>query len=260
MGIYITGDTHGDIYERFGRNAFPEGKYMEREDQNYVIVCGDFGGVWSGSVKEERELDRLEEELPFTLLWVDGNHENYDLLGDYEKFPYKEWGQGKVQQIRPHILHLMRGEVYLIEGKTFFTFGGARSHDISDGILDGRQEPEYLKAQIMAKIMKGKNMWRIDHMTWWKEELPDQETMERAIKNLEQHQWKVDYVITHCLPTNAQAYFSAGRFQSDILTDFLQKLEDRGLSYKKWFCGHYHCNEMLDDRHQILYKDIQRIC
>ena len=30
----------------------------------------------------------------------------------------------------------MRGQVFEIEGKTFFTMGGAASHDIQDGILD----------------------------------------------------------------------------------------------------------------------------
>lgn len=29
----------------------------------------------------------------------------------------------------------MRGEVFEFEGKLFFSFGGARSHDIYDGIL-----------------------------------------------------------------------------------------------------------------------------
>ena len=30
----------------------------------------------------------------------------------------------------------MRGQVFTIDDKTFFTFGGAQSHDIRDGILE----------------------------------------------------------------------------------------------------------------------------
>ena len=41
--IYITGDCHGN-FERFNPNIFPEQNEMTKED--YVIICGDFGGVW----------------------------------------------------------------------------------------------------------------------------------------------------------------------------------------------------------------------
>ena len=34
---------------------------------------------------------------------------------------------GKVHRIRPHVLHLMRGQVFDIEGHTFFTMGGVKS-------------------------------------------------------------------------------------------------------------------------------------
>ena len=34
----------------------------------------------------------------------------------------------------------MRGEIYDIGNKKFFTFGGARSHDIQDGILNLDEE------------------------------------------------------------------------------------------------------------------------
>ena len=47
--IYITGDTHGG-FQRFTTGSFPQQKQMGRSD--YVIICGDFGGVWDGSRKE----------------------------------------------------------------------------------------------------------------------------------------------------------------------------------------------------------------
>lgn len=64
---------------------------------------------------------------------MDGNHENSDLLNTY---PEQEWHGGRVHMVRPHVLHLMRGQVVNIGGLTWFTMDGAVSHDIEDGILD----------------------------------------------------------------------------------------------------------------------------
>ena len=74
--IYITGDTHGG-FQRFGNKYFPPQKHMSRED--YVIITGDFGGLWDGGPKDWYWLDWLSGK-PFTTLFVDGNHENFDLL------------------------------------------------------------------------------------------------------------------------------------------------------------------------------------
>ena len=43
ISIYITGDTHAE-FNRFSSNLFPEQKALTKND--YVIICGDFGGVW----------------------------------------------------------------------------------------------------------------------------------------------------------------------------------------------------------------------
>ncbi len=127
--IFITGDCHGG-FQRFGVKYFPQQRELGRED--FVIVCGDFGGVWSGSTEENYWLDWLEKK-PFTTLFVDGNHENFDML---KSLPEQEWHGGRVHQVREHVLHLMRGQVFEIGGLTWFTMGGASSHDIRDGILD----------------------------------------------------------------------------------------------------------------------------
>lgn len=74
--IYITGDTHGG-FQRFGSKYFPQQMQMGRND--CMIICGDFGGLWDGGQKDQHWLDWLAEK-PFTTLFVDGNHENFDLL------------------------------------------------------------------------------------------------------------------------------------------------------------------------------------
>ena len=77
--IYITGDTHSD-FTRFSTDKFPIQSEMTKND--YVIICGDFGGVWIYLVENTYEkywLDWLNEKN-FTTLFIDGNHE---ILQDY---------------------------------------------------------------------------------------------------------------------------------------------------------------------------------
>lgn len=57
--IYITGDCHGN-FERFNASIFPEQNEMTKED--YVIICGDFGGALDPT---EKYVIDLEEELEF---------------------------------------------------------------------------------------------------------------------------------------------------------------------------------------------------
>ena len=94
---------------------------LSRED--FVIICGDFGLVWQDCAEERRWLNWLEEK-PWTTLWVDGNHENFDRLHTY---PATEWHGGKIQKIMPHVFHLCRGQIFQLENRRIFTMGGAGS-------------------------------------------------------------------------------------------------------------------------------------
>ena len=77
--IYVTGDCHTDFH-KFEKRRFPEQKEMTKND--YMIICGDFGGLWCGNEGERRRLQELNNRS-FTTLFVDGNHENFDLLYQY---------------------------------------------------------------------------------------------------------------------------------------------------------------------------------
>jgi len=140
--VYITGDTHAD-FSRFEESKFSIQTEMTKND--YVIICGDFGGVWTFEKESSREkywLDWLNERN-FTTLFVDGNHENYTRL--YNNYLVEGWHGGKVHKIRPSIYHLMRGEIFKIDGNLSFTFGGASSHDIQDGILNLYENNNFIK-------------------------------------------------------------------------------------------------------------------
>lgn len=114
--IGITGDIHGDLNLIRIKKAIKE-KY------DYLIVTGDFGYIWDNSKVEIDTLNKIEE-MPITILFVSGNHENFNLLNEY---PIKDWNGGKVQFIRKNIIHLLRGQVFTINDKKIFTFGGAKS-------------------------------------------------------------------------------------------------------------------------------------
>ena len=192
--IYITGDTHAD-FSRFEEDKFPIQSEMTKND--YIIICGDFGGVWNyivESIYEKHWLDWLNNKN-FTTLFVDGNHENFERLYNY---PVEEWHGGKAHKIRESVIHLMRGEIFNIDNKKFFTFGGAKSHDIMDGILN---IDEYEK---IYEYRKRGAYFRIRDYSWWDLELPTDEEMKSGIKNLEKVNYKVDYIISHCCSTSIQ--------------------------------------------------------
>lgn len=211
--IYVTGDCHAD-FRKFSTKRFPEQKEMEKDD--IVIVCGDFG-IWHDNEEERYKLKWLNNK-PFTTVFVDGNHENFDRLYSAE-FPVVDFHGGKAHQIRPHIYHLMRGYIFDFEGKKFWCFGGASSHDIQDGILDRDNfdsNGAFLKA-IKQWYAEGK-WFRINHVSWWKEELPSKEEMDFGLQTLEQNNFEVDYIITHCCPQEVASFM--GYRGSDILTQY----------------------------------------
>lgn len=247
--IYITGDCHFDFY-KFNMKNFPVQKQMKIQSENHVIITGDFG-LWDQTRTTKYWLNWLENKK-FTILFVDGNHENFDLLDSY---PVNIWNGGKVHFIRPNIIHLMRGQVFTIEGKKIFTFGGAESHDISGGILEP-DDPEFKQKK---KVFDKKWIsYRINRISWWKEELPSETEFQEGLLNLEKHNWSVDFVITHCCGTIVQNTFGYGLYQSNGLTDYLEEILLR-LQFKKHFFGHYHDNRIIQDNYIMLYDLIQAV-
>ncbi len=245
--IWITGDTHGD-FSRFGSKRFPQAKSMTREDT--VIICGDHGGVWDGSPREAYWLNWLEDR-PFTTFFVDGNHENFNELN---ALPVHTWHGGKVHYVRPHVIHLMRGQVFEIGGLTFFTIGGASSHDIQDGVLDPAS-PGFEREYWFKR--RTQQMFRVKGVSWWPEELPSEEDYEEAVRNLEKASWQVDCVLTHCLPTSVMMKIS-GDYTPDRLTDFLDTVMRR-CRFDSWYAGHYHRNCVVDERFIVQWEQVTEL-
>lgn len=221
--IYITGDTHTpqDIH-KLCTALFPAQKTLAKND--YVIICGDFGGVWNGGKEEMYSLNWLNKKN-FATLFVDGNHENHHMLNEY---PVVDFCGGKAHRIMDSVYHLMRGQVFTISGMKFFTMGGAASHD---------------------------KPFRCEGESWWPEEMPGDAEYEEAIHNLAAHGWQVDYVITHCAADSIQDKICE-YYKHDALTNFLEVVVKARLQYRHWYFGHYHIDDKVDEHHSCVYNEI----
>lgn len=257
--IYITGDCHGN-YDRFHMNWFPEQRDMTKDD--YVIVCGDFG-YWNDEkiINEQKVLS----ERRFTTLFVDGNHEQYTShdpsFKGLNELPVTEWHGGRVHIIPDtDIIHLIRGEVYDIQGQKVLAFGGAASHDIRDGIVPYSDDWKQT-AKRWAK--EGKVYFRIDGISWWKEENITEEDFENAVKNIQEKtdNGRVDLVVSHCCPTSTNDFMFRGKISDFILPDknmeYLEKIK-KMIDYRKWYFGHYHRESLGSEKDIVIYKKIRR--
>lgn len=231
MTVYLTGDIHGmtDDPERFEIWNWTEGADLSKDD--YLIVMGDFG--LPNNIPESAGDLRALNNQPWTTLFIDGNHEDFSFL---ESLDEEEWHGGLAHRFPSHdsIIHLIRGEVYEIDGYTFFCMGGATSVDRKHQQLCG---------------------------SWYAEELPDEFDFQNAVQNLERVGWTVDFVLTHTCANRMldEAIGNSGLpgvgAQNDELTDWLDMLEDK-LDYDHWYFGHFHQDAELDSQHTLLYQDI----
>ena len=156
------------------------------------------------------------------------------------KYPEVERYGAPVHKIRDNIYHLERGRIYTIEDKKFFTFGGAYSVD------------------------KG---MRQENISWWRQELPNDEEYKRGIEALKNAGNKVDYIITHTAPkeiikTMLQMY---PLIEDGELTGFLDWIMFE-IDFEKWFFGHFHIDESFkafirggDREFHALFNDVKTI-
>lgn len=250
--IYITGDCHAN-WTRFSTANFPEQAEMTRDD--FIIICGDFG-IWHNTETERWWLKWFTEK-PFTVLFVDGNHENFDRL--YNDFEVVDFHGGKAHRICENVYHLIRGHIFDLCGKKFFAFGGARSHDIKHGILEPKdfESRQALHKEYMRRTQQGAQL-RINHTSWWKEEMPSKEEMEFGLQTLKKHKNKVDYIISHCAPQQVASIMSFSDYKPDELTGYFDNIA-LNIDFKEWFFGHYHQDRRIIGKYTCLYNDIIRI-
>lgn len=237
--FYIFGDTHGtmEISKIFGVKDY--------EKDDFIIVCGDFGVLWSDTPSEkEKEIIKAIKKLPCTLLFIDGNHENFnrlDALKSVEKFG------GRVgEYIKNKAYHLKRGEIYSILGRNILTLGGALSID---------------------------KAWREENVSWWAGEAITHEQLAHALENIAKFSQNINIIITHTCPSSFLSYMSKFMFISHKFHDPNPEKLDRVLKAlvkkqpnvpMKWFFGHWHedfgfAYEKANLKAYCMYIDVFRL-
>lgn len=231
--ILVTGDIHGctDI-GKLSAKANHAQKLMTKDD--FLIIAGDFGLVWNNDA-EDLWWRKWLDMKPYTTLFIDGNHENFDLLETFEEV---EFCGGRAHRIGNSIYHLMRGEMFELQGKKFFTMGGAESHD---------------------------KEFREIGSSLWEQELPSETEYAHALETLDKNGWKTDYILTHCAPSSVQHEIAGklgleNEYPDNKLNDFLEDIGQK-LDYKLWFSGHYHTDmtSEIESRFNVLFNKIVKI-
>lgn len=205
--IYVTGDLHGDL----SRLKSKEISRLKKGDT--LIVCGDFGFLWDGSAAEKRRLNWIGRRR-FNVLFVEGTHDNLALL---EEYPVTEWNGGLVREIGGRLRQLCRGGVFTIEGKKIFAFGGGESSD--------------------ADV-------RIPDRLWWENEMPSEQEIDLARRNLAEHGNAVDYIVTHEGSQKIKRFLRMHTNEAHALDMFLDEIRN-GCRFKRWFFGCLHMNKLI---------------
>lgn len=216
--IYVTGDLHADL------DRFKKGPHKLLKRNNTLLVCGDFGFIWDNSSEEQKILSWLGKRN-YDILFVEGTHDNLDLLAQY---PVVQYGGGYVRQISGRLYQMMRGEIYTIEGKRVFAFGGGESFD-----LDARVPGE----------------------TWWQAELPSEQELAHARANLAAADNTVDYVITHepCPSVFSFLTMTEGRTNPmAALFDWIYQ----NAKFSCWYFGANHLDKQVSPSQRALYTDV----
>lgn len=216
--ICITGDMHGEL-ERFNDKRI---RSLKKGD--FLIVCGDFGFVWDGSKREEAILKSIGKKRFYTL-FIEGCHENYDLLA---KYPEEDFCGGRVNVISGNLMHIKRGSILDLQGMRFFAFGGGQTKDIDI---------------------------RRDSNTWYEAELPTTEEVRDAVLNLKNADGKLDYIITHEPPASMKEFLGFEVRQISHMHTFFDAVKN-DCTFKMWFFGKAHINKVIPPKYRCLFDDV----
>ena len=217
--VYITGDIHGDLSDLDSRNI---GRLRKGD---VLIVTGDFGFIWDNSKTELKNIKKLSKKK-FTILFVEGVHENFELLENYEKC---EIFGAKARKITDNIYCLNRGEIYGIENNSYFCLGGGDVDDIfekSDDILEHKC-------------------------------MPTDEQLKYAVDTLQNAGKKIDYIITHEAPASVKKLIRRDSNINDLNLFFDTILHN--VRYKKWFFGSLHTDRALSTNMTCVWQDVLKI-
>ncbi len=220
--LYFTGDTHGE-QDRLSKSAL---KKLRPGDT--LIICGDFGFIWDNSGKEQKFLNKLLK-LKFNICFLDGTHENFELLDTY---PIVLFSGGKAHRIRRNVFHLMRGQIFEIEGKRIFTMGGGES---PESLMQSDEELDAVRP-----------------------ELPTKNEMLEAVENLQRCEYRVDYIATHEPPAAIRDFVlpdTMNEREMSALGAFLDELS-KTATFTKWYFGSIHTDKYISRSYTSVFRSV----
>lgn len=216
--IYLTSDLHG------GQDLKGLEQFLSvRKSEDWLFILGDLE-LRFRDTEENKKFSDFFEALQCNIAFIDGNHENFNYL---YSLPEEDWNGGRIHRVSDRIVHLMRGHIFNIEGKSFLTMGGCASSQ----------------------------RWK-DWGLWWPQEDPTADEIRLAYQNLEQHKHRVDYVLTH-------KYRKEGvELSPDMdlfsLNGFMYYVEQK-VSFQHWYAGHWHKNKSIDPKHTLVFNELIHI-
>lgn len=254
--LFVTGDRHGrfdDLLE-FCEKAETTKRdiliiagdvginYYVRNNPDYVPEpCDENHGVRNCPYANSKKILKIKEyleQLPITLFCIHGNHEaRPETINTYRT---KMWHGGEVyyEEEYPDLIFAKDGETYDFNGKKCLVIGGAYSVD---------------KFYRLIRYNAGEKQYK-----WFADEQPSEETKQKIIENITDES-EFDYIFSHTCPLKYEPVevFLSGIDQSKVdksTEEFLDVIENRlHGKYKKWYCGHYHTEKIVDSLEFLFY-------
>lgn len=216
--IYLTSDLHG------GQDLNGLEQFLSvRKSEDWLFILGDLE-LRFRDTEENKKFSDFFESLQCNIAFIDGNHENFDYL---YSLPEEDWNGGRIHRVSDRIVHLMRGHIFTIEGKSFLTMGGCVSSQ----------------------------KWK-DWNLWWPQEDPRAEEIKSAYKTLEKHFNRVDYVLTH--KYHREGISPDPNADPFTLVGFMNFI-DANVDFKHWYSGHWHKTKLFDSKHTVVYNKLIHI-
>jgi len=198
-------------------------KYQPREKDDLLIILGDTC-LRLADTREYNDFSQWLLSRKYNIAIVDGNHENYEYL---DSMPEEIWHGGKINRLTDNIVRLRRGELYSIENKSYFVFGGCTS----------------------GAKWKAKGFWHSG-------DVPTDAQLENAYANLKKAGYRVDIILSHKYFCD-QCLVHPGEEEYRLF--LLNRFIDANVSFEKWYSGHRHEKRDIDGKHTVIFDELRTI-
>lgn len=227
--VYYTGDVHGDI--RSLLRWLNKCRIPHQRDQ-IIVLLGDVGVNYFNDDRDQ-EAKLLLQDSNRTYFCIHGNHERRP--ENIVTYHADVWHDGAVyvEDRYPHIIFAQDGEVFDLDGLQSLVLGGAYSVDkwlrLQSGYhwFEDEQIPEQRRVEIFDKVRK---LSEVD----------------LVLSHTCPFQWRPTDLFMSCLDQSTV---------DNSMEYWLTEVE-RNLNYRYWLFGHFHDDRQINDKVQMLFKNV----